>query len=291
MTSSLILGTGGLQIEIWPLGARLNGLKYKGIDCVVGSSRREEALDAKKFNGAVVGPVANRIAEGRFELDGTAYTLPLNENNETTLHGGPQGTHALDWTINEVSETAATLALSLSDGFGGFPGNRVLKAHYDVGEHEFSLTLEATSDAPTLINLALHPYWILDATDRDDLQISLNAATYTPIDKRKIPTGQIKDVSDSIYDLRQMACASPEIDHNFCLPKTDETVLTLCGKQLRMELSTDAPGMQLYTGKTTGIAIEPQHWPDAIHHDNFPSIVLRPGETYRQTSTYRFSRL
>lgn len=291
MTSPLTLGTGDLQLEVWSLGARLNGLKYKGIACVVGSETREEALDVKKFNGAVVGPVANRIAEGRFELDGTPYALPRNENNETTLHGGPQGTHALDWTIDAASENSATLVLGLSDGFGGFPGNRTLTAQYDVAGHDFSLTLEATSDAPTLINLALHPYWILDAENRDGLQISMKSTTYTPVDNRKIPTGQISDVADSIFDLRQVSTASPDIDHNFCLPMTDDTVLTLHGKQLRMDLSTDAPGLQLYTGKTTGIAIEPQHWPDAIHHDNFPSIVLRPGETYTQTSTYRFSRL
>lgn len=292
MTEPLFLGTGPLCIEVWPLGARLNKLTYDGISCVDGSETREEAIGPKGFHGAVVGPVANRLAGGAVEVEGSTYNLPRNENGETTLHSGPEGLHALDWRVTENTDDAATLMLDLPDGHGGLPGNRQLTARYEVGAHEFTLTFQATTDAPTLMNLALHPYWTLDAGQRSGLELQVNADGYTPVDAKKIPTGAIADVSDTIFDFRTQEEPSTEIDHNFCLkPDRQAPAVTLTARRLRLDILTDAPGMQIYTGKPIGIAIEPQHWPDAPHHANFPSILLRPGETYRQTSTYRFSRL
>ncbi len=291
MTQPVTLGKGPLKIEVWPLGARLNRVIYKGIECVDGAADRDEARAAKKYNGAVVGPVANRIAGGTFRIDGTRYVLGDEPRQNPQRHGGPQGVHALDWKVAEVSKTTLKLTLGLADDLGGFPGNRVLTAQYEVGGHDFTLTLKATSDAPTLMNLALHPYWTLDAGGRDGLQICLKSNKYLPVDQRKIPTGEIADVEGTQFDLRELTHLSPEIDHNFCLEDAEDTVLTLQGKTLRMEMASSAPGCQIYSGKSTGIAIEPQHWPDAPHHPGFPSIELRPDETYCQVSSYRFSRL
>ncbi len=291
MTNALTLGTGPLQIEVWPLGARLNRVLYDGTPCVDAAETREEALGPKRYNGAVVGPVANRLAGGSVSIAGKSYVLPRNENNETTLHSGPQGVHALDWNIADQDATSVTFALALSDGFGGLPGQRVVRASYDVGGHSVEVTFEATSTMPTVMNMALHPYWTLDAGGREGLQISVNADRYTPVDAKKIPTGKIADVAGTIFDLTDLQVPSTEIDHNFCLTGGDDAAVTLTGKRLRMEMWTDAPGCQVFTGKPNGIAIEPQDYPDAPHHDAFPSILLAPGETYRQISTYHFSRL
>jgi aldose 1-epimerase len=138
--------------------------------------------------------------------------------------------------------------------------------------------------------MAFHPFWRLDAGGREGLALGINADRYTPVDKRKIPTGEIADVSDTIFDLRAPAAPSTEIDHNFVLTGAQPAV-TLTGPTLKLEIETDAPGLQVFTGRATGIAIEPQLFPDAPHHPNFPSVLLKPGETYRQVSTYRLSRL
>ena len=289
MSDILKLGTGPLRIEIWPLGARLNQAHYGGIALLDESRDRAEALGPKHFNGAVVGPVANRIADGRVEIAGRSYDLPKNENGVTTLHGGNEGLHARDWTVADLSDDEAVLTIDLADGECGLPGNRRFTARYSVGETDFTVTLEATSDAETLVNLALHPYWALDAGGRAGLVLSVQADGYTPVDPRKIPTGEVAPVDGTIFDLRAAGEPSSGIDHNFVLTGAQPAV-RLAGPTLLLEIETDAPGLQIYSGKETGIAIEPQHFPDAPHHPGFPSILLRPGETYRQVSTYRLSR-
>lgn len=289
MSKALTLGTGQLTLEVWPLGARLNQVRYGGHDLLDAASSRDEALGPKKFHGAVVGPIANRVENGRVEIAGRTYDLPQNENGETTLHGGPEGLHARDWTVAEADDRSLTLTLDLADGECGLPGNRRLTARYAVGADDFTLALEATSDAETFMNLALHPYWTLDAGGRDGLKLCVKADRYTPVDGRKIPTGDVADVTGTIFDLRNLAEPSHAIDHNFALTGAEPAV-TLASDTLRLEIGTDAPGLQIFTGKPIGIAIEPQHYPDAMHHPAFPSIVLKPGETYRQVSTYRLSR-
>jgi aldose 1-epimerase len=288
MSEVLKLGSGPLQIEVWTLGARLNQGLYGGIALLDAAHDREEALGPKRFNGAVVGPIANRIAGGRVEIAGKTYDLPKNENGETTLHGGAEGLHARDWAVAELSDDAAALVLDLADGVCGLPGNRRFTALYTVGKHDFTVTLEAVSDAETLVNLALHPYWTLDAGGRSGLDLCVKADGYTPVDARKIPTGEVASVDGTMFDLRAPAEPSTGIDHNFVLTGAQPAV-TLETRRLKLEIETDAPGLQIYSGKATGIAIEPQHFPDAPHHPGFPSILLRPGETYRQVSTYRLS--
>jgi aldose 1-epimerase len=137
--------------------------------------------------------------------------------------------------------------------------------------------------------MALHPYWTLDADGRAGLRLRVDADRYTALNDHKIPTGALARVEGTIFDLRALASPSAQIDHNFCLNSGDPAI-SLQGKDVQLDISTDAPGVQIYSGKDIGIAIEPQHWPDAMHHPHFPSILLTPGETYQQTSTYQFSR-
>lgn len=290
MSRPLLLGTGPLKLQIWTLGARLAGASFEGVPLLAGVDSREEALGPKLYHGSVVGPVANRIAGGRVEIDGVRFDLPRNENGETTLHGGPDGLHARDWSVVDANDAQATLALELADGDCGLPGNRRFEARYEVGSDAFTLTLSATTDAPTYVNLALHPFWMLDAGGRDGLELAVRADRYTPVDARTLPTGDVAEVAGTIFDLRQIGEPSTEIDHNFVLSGGPEApAVTLNGHRLTLEIFTDAPGLQVFTGKPFGIAIEPQHWPDAPHHPGFPSVRLDPGERWTQTSTYRFS--
>ncbi|MEL7150020.1 MAG: aldose epimerase family protein [Pseudomonadota bacterium] len=287
MNDIIQLGSGDLQIEVWTLGARLNGVWFQGSDTLTaGSDSEADALGAKKYNGAVVGPVANRIAQAQASIAGRDCTFERNENGITSLHSGADGVHAQYWDVLEQTSDSAILTLKLPDETGGFPGNRTLVAEYTVDGDALTVSFRATTDAPTWMNLALHPYWSL-GVGRAGLTLQVDADHYTPVDGDKIPTGEIAAVDGTMFDLRDLTAPSPEIDHNFVLRPEGRIVLAADG--FRMDVETDAPGVQIYSGKEIGIAIEPQHFPDAMHHAGFPSIELHPGSTYRQNSTYRFS--
>lgn len=286
------LGNDLLKIEVSPLGARLNAVTFDGMSGLIdGAVSRDEALGEKQYHGAVVGPVANRIAGATADLDGQTYTFARNEREITTLHSGPTGVNTRDWTVEAREKGFLSLSLKLGDGTGGFPGNRLLRANFEVIENTFEVRFLAETDAPTWINLALHPYWTLGQDGLHGQKVQLRADTYLPVTDVQIPTGDIADVSGTLFDLRRLAVPSLEIDNTYCLSDASGPALTLETDKLRMEIETDAPGLQFFTGKPYGIAIEPQHWPDAMHHPHFPSIRLDPGETYAQNSTYRFSRV
>lgn len=296
MTQRIRLASGSLEIEVWTLGARLNGVWFDGIGPLVdGSETEDEARGLKNYNGAVVGPVANRIAGGAAEIGGRSYQFERNENGVTTLHSGATGVHLQEWEVLRQKPDTLTLRLELPDGLGGFPGNRSLQVTYKLGASGLSVRFDAKTDAPTWMNLALHPYWRLSNNGRDNMRLSVRAETFTPVNADKIPTGLLEPVAGTVFDLRTLDVPSTEIDHNYCLAETSEKTqhhVTMDGDLgVQVDLWTEAPGVQVYSGKDIGLAIEPQHFPDAMHHPAFPSIELRPGETYKQVSTYRFSRL
>lgn len=294
MSGAIRLAADDLEIEIWPLGARLNGLWFRGIGSLVdGASDRAEALGPKKFNGAVVGPVANRIAGGSATIDGRSCVFDKNQGGIITLHSGASGVHALDWALTAQDAGSLSLGLDLEDGQGGFPGNRALRVEYRLHGPEMQVNFSATSDAPTWINMALHPYWRFGKAGRAGSQLSVCADGYLPVDDDKIPTGAVAQVEGTEFDLRRLAPPSHGIDHNFCLDAQPPEVAARLEGDLGvgMDIITNAPGLQIYSGKEIGIAVEPQHWPDAMHFDHFPSVELRPGQTYSQSTTYRFSKL
>lgn len=288
-TNIITLTAGTMAIELWPIGARLNAVSWNGFENMVnGSTTSEEARGAKLNHGSVVGPVANRIAGARFELDGTEYRFPPNEGADTIVHSGDTSLRDRVWEVDAADGQMARFATDVPDMADGFPGNRRFEATYTVMEDGFDLTLSAKTDRATLVNLALHPYWTLDAGGRDGLRLMVNADRYLPIDQKKIPVGPPADVSGTLFDLRQAKVPSTEIDHNYCL-NTGGTSCALNSDRVVLDIATDAPGLQVFTGKEIGIAIEPQHWPDTPNRPDFPSIRLEPGATYSQTSRYRFS--
>ena len=285
------LSAGRTDIEIWTIGARMNAVFWAGSDSLLdGAATPEEAIGGKLNHGCVVGPVANRIAGSSFDLEGVTYSFPPNEGTDTFLHSGDNSLRDRLWDIESQSATEATLVADLGDMEDGFPGKRRFEARYSVVEDGFDLTFSASTDAPTLVNLALHPYWRLDRKGREGLRMAVKADRYLPIDDKKIPTGEIAPVDGTIFDLRELGIPSTSIDHSFCLEAGDATVpsATLASERIRLDILTDAPGLQVFTGQTFGIAIEPQHWPDTPHHPAFPPIRLDPGQAYSQTTRYRF---
>lgn len=315
----LLLGAGDLSAAILTRGAVLNDLRLAGTahSLTVGSPDLAAYEGRMASCGAIVGPVANRIAGAAAEIDGTQYRFARNLMDRHTLHGGDAALHLRNWQIVDHGADHVTLALDLPDGEGGFPGNRRIEARYTVAPPAvLRLTLTATTDAPTLMNVANHSYWRLDdAPTTEGHVLRIDADRYTPVDDDLIPTGKAAPVDGTRFDFRAgrvwTAGKDGSVDHNFCLSDARTAlrpVAWLEGRSgVRMEMSTTEPGLQIFDGFSLdvpqftdndgappvpycGIAMEAQFWPDAPHHPGFPSILLRPGEQWRQVTQWRFER-
>lgn len=313
----ITLAAGDLSVSILALGAILQDVRLAGMGhALTLGSDDLGAYDGgpMAFYGAIVGPVANRIAGARCSFRGGGLRFEANEGGATSLHGGHSGTYAHVWDIVEASETTATLRLALADGLGGYPGNRVITARFEVRPPAtLRLTLEGLTDAPSLMNLANHSYWNLAGTpEMAGQNLTVHADRYTPIDAALIPTG-VAPVAGTDFDLQSPAAMGPgraRIDHNFCLTGADGSLreaLVMQSETVEMRIATDQPGLQVYDageqdsaphrghsgapyGAFCGMALEPQLWPDAPNQPGFPSAEITPERPYRQVSEWRFSR-
>lgn len=308
------LAAGGLRARVLTLGASLQDLRLTGADwpLILGSGSVAAYEGALRYAGAIVGPVANRIAGARLRIGARDFALDPNEAGRTTLHGGAAGTHAQIWRIAALGGDRVTMVLRLADGLGGFPGNRTLVAQYRIlPPARLALGLFALTDAPTPVNLASHCYWNLDGQgDITGHRLRVAADRVTPVDGAKVPTGEIASVAGTGFDFRggQRLGGALRIDHNFCLNAAgagNNSVELRGASDLWMRIATTAPGMQVYDGAHlslpapagldgrgygpfAGVALEPQHWPDAMNHPGFPPILLVPGAAYRQETAFDF---
>lgn len=293
----------GLVVTATNYGGRLLGVVLDGTQLMHGPHTLPEVMRDTCYCGSICGRTANRIAGGSFELDGKTYTLVANDG-PNHLHGGTCGFDSRLWSVVAHSEDSLELSLFSCDGDEGYPGNVTVHARYSVQGTSLRLELEAHTDAPTLLNLTNHAYWNLKGKGTiDSHTLRVAAQSYTPM-RCNIPTGAIDPVDGSPYDLRTPALLGERFrslgtgyDDNFVLPGEPGTLREVaelsCGSR-RLLLSTDAPGLQVYTGDflpipRAGIALEAQSFPDSPHHPNFPSIILRPGSTYRRTIIWQFS--
>ena len=276
--------------------------------------------------GAVLGRCANRIGGARFMLDDHTYYLVANDG-PSTLHGGAFGFGKLMWTLLEVSDDAVLLQLISPDDDQGFPGELTVQARYRLQADTLHLELTARADRPTMVNLSCHPYFNLAGVARHDVlghEVTIEADAFIAVDARQIPTGELLDVAGTPLDFRRSQTLGARIreahtqmlpgrgyDTCFVLrPRRDparpvaRVADPLSGRGL--EISTTQPGLQLYSGnslegatvgrggiiyrQSAGLALEAENFPDAPNQPDFPSAVLRPGEHYRQTISYRFTR-
>ena len=310
----LEIGSKTLKAHILPYGATLAGLWHSAIDysLVLGSDDETAYRSELAFFGAIVGPVANRISGGVVRICGREYRMAANDG-ANTLHSGKNGTHAQEWAVEEHSQDSVTLTLCLPDRANDLPGNRNLTANYRVTDDgEMHLTLSAETDAETVMNLAHHPYWNLDASETIQTHaLCVNAQNFLPVDSELIPTGKVSKVAGTPYDFISSRPLSTEfgIDENYCLAdrplQNPRHAATLRGSSgVVLDIHTTEPGLQVYTGSGlpsvsacmhddrrcgpfAGIALEPQRWPDAPRNPQFPSIILRPNEAYHQKTVYR----
>ena len=297
-------------------------------DIVLGYENIGRYIDntGERFLGAVVGPYANRIAKGRFTLDGTEYTLPLN-NNGQTLHGGLKGVDRVVWDVVSATDDKLVLHYLHPDGQDGFPGNLDIEMTYSLTpDNEFRVDYKATTDKPTVANFSHHPFFNLKGEGNGtvlDNVLTINASHTTPVDSVLIPTGQIAPVEGTPFDFREPHAIGERIgadnqqlrngggyDHNWVIDRKTESGIEQAATVWEpasgrtIEVLSDQPGLQVYSGnffdgKSIGkygkpqryresLALETQKFPDSPNHDNFPSTVLRPGETYTQVCIYKF---
>jgi aldose 1-epimerase len=271
-------------------------------------------VNAGHYFGATVGRYANRIAGGRFVLDGVVFELSRNEG-DNCLHGGARGFDSRVWEVFEASTGLLAFGRTSPDGEMGFPGDLECRVEYRLDGQELRIAYHATTSAPTVVNLTNHSCWNLAGEGSgsiDDHVLHLNASSFTPVGPQLIPTGDIAAVDDTAFDFRDEAAIGArgrDYDHNFVLDRHDDSLVLAArvteptsGRTL--EVLTTEPGVQLYTGTsldgtlvgTSGrpyrhgdcIALETQHFPDSPHHPAFPSTTLRPGETFESTTVYRF---
>ncbi|MBR5671293.1 MAG: galactose mutarotase [Bacteroidales bacterium] len=273
--------------------------------------------------GAALGRYANRIGNASFTLDGVKYELTKN-NGAHTLHGGTKGFDHTVWDVEKVTDNSVVMSCVLPDGTDGFPGTLKTTLTFSITKDDgVSISYEATTDKPTVCNLSHHVYFNLDgcpAENVNDHVVSIKADQITEVDASLIPTGKLLPVEGTAYDLRTPTRIGdrqfsmpfgrfvpgqpiPEVpegmvrsyDNNFCLNHTGagklEEVATVYSPASGryMEVFNNQPGLQLYTGGRTALALESQLYPDCPNQPDFPSSVLRPGEKYKHTVVYKFS--
>jgi aldose 1-epimerase len=327
----IVLGSPpGPVLTLLDLGATVHGLEVRGGDgtrrnVVLGQPSPADYLASGAYLGGTIGRYANRIAGGRFELEGRPVQVGTHDRGNH-LHGGPDGFDRRLWQLEDHSGTHASLALESPDGDQGFPGRLRAEVRFEVLDDRVRVDLVATTDATTVVNLTSHAYFNLDGPGRgtvDDHELMLAADEYTPVDTTGIPLGNHAPVAGTAFDFRAAAPIGPAlrspddqvvlargIDHNYVLRGAGKRpVATLVSRRTgtTLELHTDQPGLQVYTGngldgsqssaaggryrQGDGIALEPQLFPDTPNRPDFGSAVLHPGGSYRAALEWRFGTL
>ncbi|NYJ03206.1 aldose 1-epimerase [Nocardioides thalensis] len=316
----------GPVLHLLTLGATMQRLEVacgdgRRRDVLVGLPGARELLGSSDYLGGTIGRYANRIAHGRFELDGEEVSVRTNDRGHS-LHAGPDGFDRRLWDVADKDESSATLRLVSPDGDQGFPGEVTAHARFTVEADRVTLDLGATTTRPTVVNMTSHAYFNLDGAGTvDDHLLQVPASSYTPVDEGSIPLGDHAPVDGTPFDLRvarpvgevvrephEQVVAARGIDHNLVVDGSGlRRVARLESPRSRtaMEVWSDQPGLQVYTGNflsgavlgrsgrllrpADGIALEPQLHPDSPNHPEWPSATLRPGEAYRARIEWRFS--
>lgn len=319
----------GMQIALSDYGARLVSALVPNkhgdlVDVVLGFGSIDGYLTAgEQYHGATIGRYANRIAQGHFELDGTAYTLAKN-NGANSLHGGPNGFHHKVWDRQVSFKKQVDFYYVSPDGEEGFPGTVKTNVSYELtNENEIKIRLRASTDRTTVINLTNHAYFNLNGEGNGDILnhfIQIPSITFIPINDKQIPIGQTLPVEGTVFDFREAKKIIDGIHHNEAqiqyasgydhgfvnrspIHKPAATAYS-AESGILLEIFTDQPSIHLYTGnflssdqgksgqrylRHGGFCFEAQHYPDSPNQKHFPSVILTPEKEFDRTIIYKFS--
>ena len=327
------LHNGELTMQVTNYGARVVSLwvpdrngNYADVEIGYENIDRYINNTGERYLGAVVGPVANRIANGKFTLDGKEYTLPQN-NNGQTLHGGLLGVDRIVWDVKSCTESEIVFTTTLPDGQDGFPANRTIEMTYRLTQdNEFTVLYSATTDAKTVFNISHHSFFNLEGDGNGtilDHVLTIKSKAITPVNEYLIPTGELMCVKDTPFDFNEPHAIGERVneehvqlkmgagyDHNWVLDREDNGEIMKVAEVYSpksgrgMEVYTDQIALQFYCGNffdgkcntkfgkpvlyRGAIALETQRYPDAPNQPSFPSVVLEPGQVYTHTCTYKF---
>jgi aldose 1-epimerase len=323
------LKNGALEARIITYGGIVISLKVpdksgKSADVVLGYDSLDGYLAKGPYFGAIIGRYGNRIAGGKFTLDGKTYSIPPNDG-PNALHGGPRGFDKVVWKAKEIPHGIELSHVS-PDGDQGFPGTLTALVRYTLSGKDLKIEYSATTDKNTVLNLTNHSYFNLAGQGNGDIlkhQVKLNAGRFTPVNDVLIPTGELATVEGTPFDFRKSTAVGARInddneqlrrgkgyDHNWVLDsgggklaEAAEVYEPTTGRV--MQVWTDQPGVQFYTGnfldgtitgkdgkvyqQRAALCLETQHFPDSPNHPNFPSTELKPGQKYHTVTIYRFS--
>jgi len=325
----------GMEVAVSDYGAAIVSLKIPDPtgriqDVVLGYNNLSAYLSRKnQYLGATIGRYANRIAKGRFALNGRQYQVPAN-NGPNSLHGGSTGFDKRIWSAEDVTDPAGRqlkLRYLSEDGEEGFPGNLDVHVSFQLADrNELHIGYSATTDRDTVLNLTNHAYFNLAGEGNGDIlqhKVTLFASRFTPVDETLIPTGEFRNVAGTPFDFRKSTAIGARLedsagqirraggyDHNFVLDEGEEK-LVLAARVTEptsgrvLEVLTTEPGVQFYSGNfldgstvgksgrkysfRSGFSLETQHFPDSPNQPAFPSTVLKPGQRFQSTTVYRFS--
>jgi aldose 1-epimerase len=326
------LKSGAIEAHIITYGGIVQSLKVpdksgKSADVVLGFDSIEGYTGGAKpnppFFGAIIGRYGNRIAGGKFTLDGKTYQIPQNDGTNA-LHGGTKGFDKVVWKGKEIPH-GVELTYTSADGDQGFPGNLTTVVRYTLQGKDLKIEYSATTDKATVVNLTNHSYFNLAGQGSGDIlkhEVKINASHYTPVDDKLIPTGELAPVDGSPFDFSKPTTVGARIeaendqlkkghgyDHNWVLDnggKFSEAAEVYDPSSGRvLQVLTEQPGVQFYTGNfldgtitgkdgkvyghRTGLCLETQHFPDSPNHPKFPSTELKPGQKYHSVTIFRFS--
>ncbi len=321
----------GLQADVTNYGGKIVTLitpdrHGNPVDVVLGHDTLGDYIQSEEqYFGSIIGRYGNRIANGRFEIDGETFLLPIN-NGPNCLHGGYKGFNAKVWDVVEQSDIHVVLSVVSPDGEEGFPGEVRATVTYTLRNGELEIDYEATTTKPTVINLTNHSYFNLSGEGVEtihDHELKINSTRYLPTNEVAIPYGDAKEVAGTPFDFVAFHEIGERIDedidqlrwargydHTYILDQKapgEYGVVADCRSPrtgIRMEVLTTEPGMQLYTGNwmtgnmrgkgesrypaRSAVCFETQHYPDSPNKPEYPTTVLRPGKTYRSKTSYRF---
>ncbi|AMP97570.1 Aldose 1-epimerase [Pedobacter cryoconitis] len=324
----------GAEAAITNYGGRLVSLlvpdrKQKLTDVVLGyDSLKSYQKKGEPYFGAIIGRYGNRIAKGKFVLDGKSYQLQVNDGTNT-LHGGADGFYSKVWTAKKTDAQTLELSYLAKDNEAGYPGNLTVKVTYKLtDDNALMISYSAVTDKTTIVNLTNHAYFNLNGAGNQtitDHLLTIEADAYTPVDKTLIPTGKIEKVSGTPFDFTKPTLIGERIndkneqleygkgyDHNFVLRSGSglrKAATVMSPKTgIAMEVLTTEPGIQFYSGNfltgkdqdgkgkvsyahRSAFCLETQHFPDAPNQPSFPATVLKPGKVYQTTTVYKFSAL
>jgi aldose 1-epimerase len=314
---------GGRLIGLW-----VSNREGKMVDVVAGMNSIKGFVESTEpYFGATIGRVGNRIAKGKFQLEGKEYNIPKN-NGENSLHGGNKGFQYVVWDASQPDKNTLVLKYRSPDMEEGFPGNLQVKVTYSIiDDQTLKMEYQAETDKMTPVNLTNHAFFNLNGEGSGsilDHRVKFYADKFTPVDEGLIPSGELKGVEGTPFDFTHFHTIGERIkteneqlkfgkgyDHNFVLNETKAKGMNLAGtvigdkSGIKMDVYTEEPGIQFYSGNfmegknkfksgaqdefRTAFALETQHFPDAPNQENFPSIILNPGDEYHTVSRYRFS--